>query len=61
MAVPKKKTSKARTRRRRSENDKVASPSASWCLECGARKLPHCVCFECGTYRGRQVISVVAR
>ncbi len=61
MAVPKKKTSKARTRRRRSENDKVKSPVASWCDNCGAAKMPHRVCLACGMYRGRQVISIVAR
>ena len=61
MAVPKKKTSKARTRRRRSENDKVKSQIASWCTNCGSPKLPHQVCLACGTYRGRQVISIVAR
>ncbi|MSX32547.1 MAG: 50S ribosomal protein L32, partial [Actinobacteria bacterium] len=30
----------------------------STCPTCGATKLPHIVCGNCGTYRGRQVIDV---
>ncbi len=30
------------------------------CSECGARKLPHRVCNNCGTYKGRMVIDVNA-
>ena len=35
MAVPKRKTGRARTHARRSENDKIAAPSRSLCPECG--------------------------
>ena len=41
MAVPKRKTGRARTHARRSENDKIASPSRSVCPKCGEVKLPH--------------------
>ncbi len=61
MAVPKQKKSKSRTRRRRSSHDVVAAKNVVWCFNCGARKLPHRVCLSCGTYKGRQVIPVVAR
>jgi large subunit ribosomal protein L32 len=61
MAVPKQKKSKCRTRRRRSEHDKVAAKNIIWCMDCGARKLPHRVCMSCGTYNGRQVVSIIAR
>lgn len=61
MAVPKQKKSKSRTRRRRSQHDKVTMANVSWCHNCGARKLPHVACRACGTYRGRQVIPIVAR
>lgn len=44
MAVPKRKTGRARTHARRSENDKIASPSRSVCPQCGEVKLPHRVC-----------------
>lgn len=61
MPVPKQKKSKCRTRRRRSTHDKVASKNVVWCMNCGARALPHRVCMSCGTYKGRQVIPIIAR
>jgi large subunit ribosomal protein L32 len=61
MAVPKQKKSKARTRQRRSQHDRITPKNVSWCEHCGARKLPHRVCLSCGTYKGRQVLAIVAR
>jgi large subunit ribosomal protein L32 len=58
VAVPKRKTSKAKTRSRRAANWKLAAPSRSLCPRCGATKLPHVVCGECGWYHGRQAIDV---
>lgn len=57
MAVPKRKTGRARIHARRSENDKIASPSRSVCPQCGETKLPHRVCPNCGYYRDREVIQ----
>ncbi|MBN2527837.1 MAG: 50S ribosomal protein L32 [Deltaproteobacteria bacterium] len=59
MAVPKKKTSKARRDRRRANHDRVSQPAISDCKECGAPTVPHQACPECGVYRGRQVIELV--
>ena len=56
MAVPKKKMSRSRTRRRKA-NWKVSRPRTSLCPQCNAVKFPHRVCPECGTYRGREVVS----
>lgn len=58
MAVPKRKTPRSKTHSRRSANMKLAQPAKSICPQCGAAKLPHRVCNNCGTYRGRQVIDV---
>ena len=58
MAVPKRKTPRSRTHSRRSANRKLAAPPKSICPQCGVAKLPHRVCANCGTYRGRQVIDV---
>ena len=58
MAVPKRKTPRSKTHSRRSANMKLESPAKSICPQCGAAKLPHRVCGNCGTYRGRQVIDV---
>jgi large subunit ribosomal protein L32 len=56
MAVPRSKTSKARTRRRQSINMKITSPTLIECRTCGNRVLLHRVCPNCGFYRGKQVI-----
>jgi len=57
MAVPKKKTSKTRTRTRRA-HDALSLPSASTCPQCREPKQPHRVCPSCGHYRGRQIFQV---
>lgn len=57
MAVPKYKTSKARTRRRRSINMKLKSANLTECGNCGNLILPHRVCPKCGFYRGKQVLE----
>ena len=57
MAVPKRKTGRARTNARRSENDKISAPSRSVCPRCGEVKLPHRVCGNCGIYGEREVIQ----
>lgn len=56
MAVPKRKTSKAKRDKRRS-HDGLAVPAHSTCPKCGAPKLPHRVCGSCGSYRDRTVIE----
>lgn len=57
MAVPKRKTSKARRDKRRA-NWKLTVPGMVVCPQCGAFKMPHRACKECGTYKGKEVISV---
>jgi len=52
MAVPKFKTSKARTRRRQSINMKLTAPAMIKCGTCGNQILLHRVCPKCGFYRG---------
>jgi large subunit ribosomal protein L32 len=57
MAVPKKRTSKQRKRKRRTHH-KAESPMLISCPRCGDPKRPHRVCSSCGTYRNQQVIEV---
>ena len=57
MAVPKRKTSKARRDKGRA-NWKLSVPGMVECPQCGALKLSHRVCKACGTYKGKEVISV---
>jgi len=58
MAVPKKKTSKAKSRMRRASNFRLDVPARSVCPQCRQAKLPHVVCPNCGWYGGRQAIDV---
>lgn len=58
MAVPKKKTSKAKSRSRRAASWTLAMPARSVCPQCRQAKLPHVVCPNCGWYKGRTAIDV---
>jgi large subunit ribosomal protein L32 len=57
MAVPKRKTSKARRDKRRA-NWKLTMPGISQCPQCGEIKLSHRACKKCGYYNKKQVINV---
>ena len=56
MAVPKKKTSKAKKNMRRSHHALTAIGLVT-CEKCGAPKRQHRVCVECGDYKGTQVLE----
>lgn len=58
MAVPKRKTSKARRDKRRSNVWKLDAPALVRCSNCGSYKRPHRLCTSCGVYDGRQVVSI---
>lgn len=58
MAVPKRKTSKAKSRMRRSANWEYSAPNMVECPQCGEFRRPHRACKKCGYYNGRQVIEV---
>ncbi|MDR0917214.1 MAG: 50S ribosomal protein L32 [Oscillospiraceae bacterium] len=58
MAVPKSKVSRTRRDKRRSSHWKLTVPGVIKCPKCGEYKLPHRVCAACGTYNGRDVVSV---
>ena len=53
MAVPKRKVSKARRDKSRSNVWKLAVPGIVACPKCGAFRMPHRMCKECMTYNGR--------
>jgi large subunit ribosomal protein L32 len=58
MAVPKGKVSRQRRDKRRSSHWKLDLPNVSKCPKCGEPVLSHRACKACGTYRGRQVVTV---
>ncbi|MCX5897354.1 MAG: 50S ribosomal protein L32 [Proteobacteria bacterium] len=57
MALPPKKHSKSRGRKRRT-HDKLDQPSVSLCPQCKEPKRPHYACPHCGYYNNREVIAV---
>lgn len=59
MAVPKRRHSKSRASKRRSQW-KIESVATSVCPQCREPKRPHRVCGHCGYYKGREVNKVEA-
>lgn len=55
MAVPKKRTSKTRKRKRRT-HWKLKNPNIIKCSNCDEYIMPHRVCPECGHYKGEKVV-----
>lgn len=58
MAVPKRKVSKARRDKRRSNLWKIDAPTLVKCSHCGELKRAHRLCTACGYYGDREVIKV---
>lgn len=57
MAVPKRRQSKQRQRKRRT-HVKATMPALRNCPQCGDPGIPHRVCSSCGYYRREQVLEV---
>ena len=58
MAVPKRKVSKARRDKRRSNVWKLDAPTnLVKCPQCGECNLAYRVCKECGYYKGVEVVA----
>ncbi|MFA5145316.1 MAG: 50S ribosomal protein L32 [Candidatus Omnitrophota bacterium] len=60
MALPKRRHSKARGRKRRT-HWKLSHMTLVPCPQCKEPTLPHRICKVCGYYDGRQVIKVKAK
>ena len=58
MAVPKRKTSKARRNQRRASSYRLNKVTIQECPNCHEPKLPHRVCKACGYYDGKEIIKV---
>ncbi len=57
MANPKHRTSKSRRDKRRTHKHLTARGLAV-CPQCKEVKQPHHVCMSCGTYNGREIVTV---
>jgi len=54
--LPKRKLSKGRRDRRRSQ-DALKAKNLVACSNCGEMRLPHTVCPSCGFYKGREIVA----
>jgi len=57
MALPKRRHSAARGRKRRT-HWKLGRINLTACPQCKTLKLPHRICTVCGYYAGRQAIEI---
>lgn len=57
MAVPKKRTTTAAKRQRRS-HDALKAIALTACANCKQSIRPHTACLKCGFYRGKKVLAV---
>jgi len=55
MAVPKRKVSRTRGRKRRT-HWKIKVPNLIPCPNCGTLILPHRVCPNCHQYKGKEIL-----
>jgi len=60
VALPKRRTSKARQGKRRS-HWKLTVPNYGFCPRCRAPKMPHRMCPKCGFYNGRLILDMAAK
>jgi len=60
MAVPKKHTTKGSCNQKRMHIH-LASPALTTCPKCGKPARQHMVCKNCGFYKGKEVIDVMAK
>jgi|OM-RGC.v1.035306270 ribosomal protein L32 len=58
MAVPKSKITRSKRGMRRS-HDALRVASFDECSNCGELKLPHHLCYACGHYGSKEILSVV--
>ena len=58
MGVPKRRQSKSRKNKRRSQWIKISAPALVDCPQCHELKMPHHVCVNCGFYDGKEVIAM---
>ncbi len=60
MGVPRGRRTKSKQGHRRSHLALKKMTLVS-CLKCHVKILPHTVCYNCGTWQGRQVVDVLAK
>jgi large subunit ribosomal protein L32 len=56
MALPKRRHSRMRGRKRRT-HWKLTAPNVVDCQQCHQPKMPHHICPQCGYYKGELIIT----
>ena len=57
MAVPKRKTSRTKTRTRRTHK-KLKLVALEFCKQCSEMKRAGIICPSCGYYRGKKILEI---
>jgi len=57
MPVPPKRRSQSKGKRNRSHAG-LKAPNLVKCTKCGKKKMPHRVCANCGTFKGKEIIKL---
>ena len=60
MGVPRGRRTKSKQGHRRSHLG-LKKLNLVKCAKCGRENIPHTVCYNCGVYKGRQVVDVMAK
>ena len=60
MAVPKQRHTKSRRNKRRMHLF-LKKPALALCKKCGKEKVSHVICWNCGYYKGKEVINVLEK
>jgi large subunit ribosomal protein L32 len=60
MAVPKQRHTRSRRNKRRLHIF-AKVPTLTKCPKCGKPVLPHTICWNCGYYKGKEVINVLEK
>lgn len=60
MAIPRSKHTKSRRNKRRMHLY-IKQPKLGICPKCGKETRPHTICWNCGYYRGMEIIDVLKK
>jgi large subunit ribosomal protein L32 len=60
MGLPKQRHTKSKRNKRRMHIF-IKSPVLNTCPKCGKKKLSHAVCWNCGYYKGNEVLNVLEK
>lgn len=60
MGVPTQRHTKSKRNKRRMHIF-INPPSLTKCSKCGKFVMPHTICWNCGFYKGQEVINILAK